>query len=73
MKIIKLALNLLHFQQCLQLLIKLSYHINSFGSKVEALKIEVLSINTNDQLADQFTKGIQEGKSELAWKALMKC
>ena len=48
MKIVKLALN------------ALPYHF--FKSKIEALDIEVLSINTNDKLEDQFAKGLQEGK-----------
>ena len=50
--------------------ISLPYHC--FCSKSKALKIDVLSINTNDQLAEQFTKGLQEGKFGLARKALMK-
>ena len=50
--------------------IYLPYHI--FRFKVEALEIEVLYINTNDRLADQFTKVIQEGKFGLARKAIMK-
>ena len=49
--------------------IDLSYHL--FLSKVEALKIVVISINTNDQLEDQFTKGLQEGKFELAHKNII--
>ena len=39
--------------------------------KVESLEIEVISINTIEYLADQFTKGLQEGKFELAHKSLM--
>ena len=49
--------------------IALPYHF--FRSKVEELDIMVLPIDTNDQLADQFTKGLIEGKFELARKALM--
>ena len=44
-----------------------------FWYKVESLEIEVISINTNYYLADQFTKGLQEGKFELAHKSLMIC
>ena len=50
--------------------ISLPYHF--FRSKVKALKIEVLSINANDQSAEQFTQGLQEGKFELIWKAPIK-
>ena len=50
--------------------IALPYHL--FWYKSKALKIEVLSINTNDHLADQFAKGLQEGNFELAPKALIK-
>ena len=35
---------------------------NFFQSKVEALEIDFFSTNINDQLADQFIKGLQEGK-----------
>ena len=44
-----------------------------FWYKVESLEIEVISINTNEYLADQFTKGLQEEKFELAHKYLMIC
>ena len=50
--------------------IALTYHL--FWSKVQALEIEVLSINTNDHLEDQSTKGLQEEKFELTQKDLMK-
>ena len=50
--------------------ITIPYHF--FWSNVKALKIEIISININGQLSDQFTKGLQEGKFELSWKALMK-
>ena len=48
----------------------LPYHFLWY--EVEALKIEVISINTNNQLVKQFTKGLQQGNFKLAWKALMK-
>ena len=48
----------------------LPYHF--FWVKAEALKIEALLINTNDKLADQFTKVLHEGTFELARKYLMK-
>ena len=44
-----------------------------FWYKVESLEIEVISINTNDYLVDKLTKGIQEGKFELAYKSLIIC
>ena len=46
--------------------IELPYHL--FRSKVKAIEIKFFSINNNDQLEDHFTKGLQEGKFELAWK-----
>ena len=45
---------------------------NLFWSNVKALKIEVLSINTNYWLADQFTKFLHEWNFKLAWKVIIK-
>ena len=50
--------------------ISLPYHL--FWSKIEALNIEVLPINTNDQLKDEFAKGLQEGKYERTQNYFMK-
>ena len=38
--------------------IAIPYHF--FRSKIEELEIQVLSIDTKEQLADQFTKGLPE-------------
>jgi hypothetical protein len=38
--------------------IAIPYHF--FRTKVNALEIQVLPVDTNDQLADQFTKGLRE-------------
>ena len=38
--------------------IAIPYHL--FRSKIEELEIKVVSINTKEQLADQFTKGLPE-------------
>ena len=45
---------------------------NFFWYNTKALKIEVFSININDQLADQFTRELQEGNFELERKDIMK-
>jgi hypothetical protein len=42
-----------------------------FRTKVESLEIEILPIDTNDQLADQFTKGLVYDKFVRARKILM--
>ena len=44
--------------------IALPYHF--FRSKVANLEIKVFSVNTNDQLADQFTKELPQDKFETA-------
>ena len=49
--------------------IAIPYHF--FRSKVENLEIKVESIDTDDQLADQFTKGLPQDKFEKAGKKLM--
>ena len=49
--------------------IAIPYHF--FRSKVENLEIKVESIDTDDQLADQFTKGLPQDKFEKARKKLM--
>jgi len=41
--------------------IAIPYHF--FRSKIEELEIKVVGINTNNQLADQFTKGLPQDKS----------
>ena len=43
-----------------------------FQYKFKALKIESLSINTNNQLSGHFTKGLHEGKFKLALEVLIK-
>ena len=49
--------------------IAIPYHF--FRSKAENLEIKVESIDTDDQLADQFTKGLPQDKFEKARKKLM--
>jgi len=49
--------------------IAIPYHF--FRSKVENLEIQVVSIDTNNQLADQFTKGLPEEKFVRDRKRLM--
>ena len=49
--------------------IAIPYHF--FHSKVKELEIQVLPINTEAQLADQFTKGLSQEKFQLARKQLM--
>ena len=49
--------------------IAIPYHF--FRSKVEALEIQVVSIDTGNQLADQFTKGLPEDKFIRDRKSLM--
>jgi len=50
--------------------IALPYHF--FRSKVKELEIDIVPIGTNNQLADQFTKGLVPAKFVTARKALMK-
>ena len=50
--------------------IAIPYHF--FRSKVENLEIKVESIDTDDQLTDQFTKGLPQDKFEKARKKLMR-
>ena len=49
--------------------IAIPYHF--FRSKVENMENKVVSINTSNQLADQFTKGLPGSKFTYARKALM--
>ena len=49
--------------------IAIPYHF--FRSKVEQLEIKVIAIDTNNQLADQFTKGLPVDKFERDRKHLM--
>ena len=45
---------------------------NLFWSKDKSIEIEVLSINTNNQLEEQLTKVLQEVYFELAQKDIIK-
>ena len=49
--------------------IAIPYHF--FGSKVKNLEVKVVSVSTDDQIADQFTKGLSQDKFEQARKNLM--
>lgn len=49
--------------------IAIPYHF--FPNKVDELKIKVIAIDTNEQLADQFTKGLVEEKCVRDRKELM--
>jgi hypothetical protein len=49
--------------------IAIPYHF--FRSKIEELEIKVIAINTNNQLADQFTKGLPQPKFVADRKKLM--
>ena len=49
--------------------IAIPYHF--FRSKVEELEIKVVGINTENQVADQFTKGLAQDKFVRDRKALM--
>ena len=49
--------------------IAIPYHF--FRSKVEELEIKVVGINTENQVADQFTKGLPQDKFVKDRKALM--
>ena len=49
--------------------IAVPYHF--FRSKVKELEINVVAINTNEQLADQFTKGLSPEKFVRDRKELM--
>lgn len=49
--------------------IAIPYHF--FRSKIKSLEIKVVSIGTDDQLADQFTKGLPQDKFERARHNLM--
>ena len=49
--------------------IALPYHF--FRSKVDSLEIKIMAIGTNDQVADQFIKGLPQDKFEKARKPLM--
>ena len=58
----KHILGLPHFQQCPQEPSILPFPYQIFRSKVINLEIKVLGINTDNQLADQFTKGLSSYK-----------
>ena len=49
--------------------IAIPYHF--FRSKIEKLEIKVITIGTDRQLADQFTKGLPQDKFQRARKNLM--
>ena len=49
--------------------IAIPYHF--FRSKVENLEIKVVGVGTDDQVADQFTKGLSQFKFQKARKNLM--
>ena len=49
--------------------IAIPYHF--FCTKVEELEIKVVGINTENQVADQFTKGLPQDKFVRDRKALM--
>ena len=49
--------------------IAIPYHF--FRSKVKNLEVKVVSVSTDDQIADQFTKGLSQDKFKQARKNLM--